>query len=524
MKTLLLTTAVLASLPSLATAQAKAILFTGRFPFVSTDAANNSGSVVDMTPFDFSYSLPLAGSNIVGRTLMPATAMHCYLGDGDADGDFLKLRNWKPSYFTNIGVDGVFVKDGVTAPTFADVYWTPRLDAAATPMEVLTNNGTPVTLAEGDWVRFLPNGNVEYFMTSAQLAVALGTQNGAGNPGATALVQAPNGDLYYVPADGGHWVNGNQTGSVFCNDGAICKIDAANITYDANGNVASFAPDSARVLLEETSGGPGGSLTVRLLVDNAGSYDRTGQPIVTAGVYGKTGGLGLDPNGGTFLPMFPDATGAFPAEPNLCFCSNSGGYGGTIWTTANGGDVLEINNFGTPGAGVLCGSKTAGVPADGSWLGVQLDVANFQPSLLAMTLIDLPQEPLIADMANYGSLADAATEPNWTIDYRYPYAQAAPVFSLVSLPAQAPAITLQAVEIGSLPLAFDAASWPHLFHPTLPLSLGVAVTDAFGYASVSVPNPNTSATFSGINLMVQGLSFGLTNDFMLSSPVLVQLQ
>ena len=41
----------------------------------------------------------------------------------------------------------------------------------------------------------------------------------------------------------------------------------------------------------------------------------------------------------------------FRPEPNLVFCSNAGSYGGTIWTTANNGDVLEINNFGVPGQG-----------------------------------------------------------------------------------------------------------------------------------------------------------------------------
>tara|TARA_R110002072_G_scaffold46591_1_gene128831 strand:+ start:81960 stop:83516 length:1557 start_codon:yes stop_codon:yes gene_type:complete len=514
----LLPLAALTCLSAYAEAQ-QAILFTGRFPFVSLDASNHSGAVVEMSEFDFSYSLALPGQSI-GRTLMPATAMQCYLGDGDANGNYLKFSNWKPSYFTNIGIDGVFVKNSVTAPSWQDVYWTPRLDAAADPMEVLTNNGTPVALAEGDWVRFLPNGNVEFFLTQAQLAIAAGLQPNNDVPAAGSLAQASNGDLYYCPHDGGHWVNGNQSGQVFCYDGAICKIDAANITYDANGNIANLAPDSARLLINEIGSGPGGTVNVRQLVDNAGSYDRTGAPIVTAGVYGKTGGLGIDANGGTWLPMFPDATGAFPAEPNLVFCSNAGSYGGTIWTTANNGDVFEINNFGTPGIGVLCGSKTPGIPADGAWLGVQLDVGNFQPTLLGMTIIPWPQETLIADMDNFGSLPDNTAAANWDIDFHG--ASNTAVFGLLSLGPQAPNPTVPSLDIGVLPLTFAANSWPDLFHQTTPITLGFGVSDAFGYTTISTPNPNTGA-FMGFTLMVQGVGLDPTG-FQLSSPVVVQLQ
>jgi hypothetical protein len=518
MKKPLLLAVCLATTASLASAQ-QAILFTGRFPFVSVDAANNGGSIVQMSEFDFSYAVPLPGQT-VGRTMLGANSMHAYLGDGDQNGDYLKFDGWKPSYFTNVGIDGVFVKYGTTAPSWRDVYWTPRLDAATTPMEALDNNGQPVVLAEGDWVRFEPNGNVTFFLTQAQLAIAAGAQVNNDVPSATALVQASNGDLYYVPGDGGHWVNGNQSGQVFVYDGAICKIDAANITYDANGDVLSLAPDSARCLLNEVGGAPGGNLTVRQVVDNAFAYDRTGQPILTAGIYGKTGGLGLDPNGGTFVPMFPDATGAYPPEPNLAFCSNAGSYGGTIFTTANNGDVLEINAFGGPGTGVLCGSLTPGVPADGSWLGVQLDVANFQPTLLAMTLIDLPQQPLTADVAGFGRLPDAVTQPDFTVDFHGLPNQA--VFALVDVGPQSPATFAPSFDIGLVPLGWDANSWPDLFLTTTPVSLGLGLTDAFGYTSVTVPNPNPGG-FAGFTLMVQGVGLQ-PGGFELSAPVLVQLQ
>ena len=490
-----------------------AVLFTGRFPFVNFDAALNAGSIPQMSEFDFSYSIPLPGAGIA-RTLMPATAMQCYLGDGNADGNFLKLRNWKASTFSNIGIDGVFVKDADQASvTWDKVYWTPRLDPALPPMEVFANNGTPVNLLAGDWVRFLPNGNVEFFMTAAQMAIAAGVQPGAGNTAAGALVQTANGDLFYAPADGGHWVNGNSGGAVFAQDGAILKIDAANITYDASGNVASLAPDSARILINEAAGGPGSSLHVRQMVLNSGAYDRTGVPLVVAGVYGKTGGLGLDPNGGTWTPSYPDATGAYPVEPNLIFCSNAGSYGGTLWTTNNLGEIAVLN-------GALCGSLTPGVPADGSWLGVNLDLANFQPTLLGMTIIGLPQTGLIADQADFGALSDNVTQPNWEVDFLGDANMA--VLSFIDVGPQSPALVVPSIGIGLLPLGWDPNSWSDLFLTVSPFSVGLAVTDTIGFATVTVPNPNTGA-FQGFTITVQGLGLG-TGGLQLSSPVLVQLQ
>ena len=67
---------------------------------------------------------------------------------------------------------------------------------------VFTNGGTAVhTLVPGDWIRLRPNGNVEFFMTASQLAVAAGAPpaTGISVPGAHALLQTAAGDLYYVP-------------------------------------------------------------------------------------------------------------------------------------------------------------------------------------------------------------------------------------------------------------------------------------------------------------------------------------
>jgi hypothetical protein len=529
MKHALRTTIAILGFAAAADAQIHSVLFTGRFPFVSRGSVNErpGGAISRMEEFDISMALPLPGGSTVATTLLPSTAMQCYLGDGNNDGVYTKFHNWK-TYFQAINIGGVFVKAADrTNASWDKVFFTLRRNAAATgaaavgglQFEVLTNNGTtPYTMVPGDWVRLLPNGNVEFFMTAAQLAVAVGAQSGAATIGAGALLQAANGDLYYSPVDGSHWVNGNQSGVVNAQDGAILKIDAANIVYDASGNVASFAPNSARLLINESVGGPGSTLHVRQIVLNAGGMDRAGNPLAVAGVYGKTCGLAFDPNGGTWTPSFPDATGAFNPEPNLLWVSDPGSYGGTIFSTAfNGatnGSIAVIN-------GALCGSTTPGVPADGAWLGVNLDAPNFQPTLMGFTLVDgIVNTGLLLDQNNFGSLPVAATQPNWEMDiFGTPFT---PAFVLLDLGPSLPGMAVPSIPISLLPPILTADSWKDLFFTTSPVTMGVTVLDSFGYGTVSIPNPNTGG-FTGFTFMAHALALQPTA-FQLSSPVLVQLQ
>lgn len=501
------------ALAAFASAQ-QSILFTGRFPFVSLDQPNErlGGAMTQLEEFDFTRVTPAPGA--VARTLLPATAMQCYFGDANNDGSYRKFAGLK-TYFQNFQLGGLFVKAGDRAAVSWDrVYFTVRDDVATADLEVFTNNGTAVqTLVPGDWIRLMPNGNVEFFMTAAQLTPAIGLQPGAGSIGAHALLQSATGDLYYVPVAGGHWVNGQQGGAVSAADGAIIKIDAANVVYDANGNVASLAANSARILINEATNGPNGT-SVRQLALNSNCMNRDGLPLVTAGVYGKTCGLAFDPNGGTFVPSYPDALGNYNPEPNLLFCSDAGSYAGTIWSTANNGTVAVIN-------GEVCGSLTLGVPATGSWLGVQFDYANFQPSMMGFTLVDgFAYEPLVLDQGNFGTLPVASAQATWDIDVGGP--QFLPVYVLVTLGPGAPGLTVPSVPLGILPLGlFSADSHQDLFLVTSPLTLGVTVTDFFGYGTVSVGNPN-NGSFAGLTLMTQAL--GLTpNGFQLSTPVLTQL-
>ncbi|MEO6593947.1 MAG: hypothetical protein ABIP94_04255 [Planctomycetota bacterium] len=505
-------------------ASAQTALFTGRFPFTSIDQPNErpGGSITRLEEFDFSYVTISPGA--AARTLLPTTALQCYLGDANADGIYTKFANptgpWK-TYFQDINIGGIFVKAADRAAvTWDKVYFTVRRNAASTAgaavgtlqVEVFENGGANVrTLVPGDWVRLLPGGNLEVFMTAAQLFVAAGPATGVQNNGAGALLQAANGDLYYSPVDGGHRVSGGQLPQ-FANDGSIVKIDAANISYDPlTGNVLSFTPNSARLILEEVGGGPSSNpQSIRGMVVTSGALDRNGIPLTT-GSYAKTVGLAFDPAGTQSLSRWPDPIGNFTLEPDILFCTHAGAYAGTIFSTANNGSIATIN-------GVQCGNTTG--PANGSWLGVQLIPAQFEPTLMGFTLCDaLLHQPLVIDQNGLGRLPVVSTQATWDVDvFGAPFL---PVFMLVTLGPTTPGGIVPSVPLIFLPPWFTPDSHKDVFLVTSPLTLGVAVTDSFGYGTVSVPNPNTGA-FSGTTLMVQGLGLAPTG-FTLTTPLLTQL-
>lgn len=495
--------------------QSQSILFTGRFPFVSLSSPNErlGGSASRLEEFDFSYVTPGAGA--AARSLLPATAMQCYLGDGDNNGNYTKFRGLK-TYFEALQIGGLFVKARDKATVDAHkVFFTVR-DNVTANIEVFTNNGTAVSvLRPGDWVRLLPNGNVEFFMTADQLDVAAGPPNTGGTSvrGAHALLQTAGGDLYYVPVQGGHWVNGNGPTPVFANDGAIVKIDAASITYDGNGNIASFAPNSARLILEEVNVGPSANpVSVRTMVVASGAQNRDGTPVVAAGIYGKTVGIDLDPNGGTFTSAYPDSANNFTQEPNLVFASDAGSYAGTIFSTASNGSVAVIN-------GVTCGSVSPGVPATGSWLGVQFDYANFQPSLMSLVLVPaLRYEPLVLDMPDFG----AVTTTQATIDIDV---QAQPnqfVFVLGEVGPAAPGGFPLSTPISLFPPVFSADSYRDLFVGPNSASIGFAVCNFAGFGTVSLINFH-GGRFTNATIVLQAAGIGNGN-FQTSNPVMLQLK
>ncbi|MCR9248533.1 MAG: hypothetical protein NXI31_26195 [bacterium] len=507
-------------LAELAPAQ-NALLFTGRFPFVSLDAVNErpNGSINELSRYAFSYCRPGAGA--FARSLLPATGMQCYLGDGNGDNNYLKFDEFSSlSYFLNLQIGGIFVQHADRGDvTWDRVYFTVR-DNVAEDIEVLTSGGTQThTLVPGDWVRLMPNGDVEFFMTPAQLAVAAGAPPaGQGSThGAHALVQTDTGDLYYSPVQGGHWVNGNQGGPIFANDGAIVKIAAADINYDSNGNISSFNPDSAVLCLEETNAGSSPNpRSIRMMVGSAGAFDNAGNAILgTSGstVYAKTSGLGLDPNGGTFQTTFPDGSGAYTDEPNLVFTSDAGRYGGTIFSTASNGSIATIN-------GQLCGSNLSGVPATGAWLGVTLDVSNFQPTIMGLTVVDdLDHDPVLLDQPNFGALDLAANQPTWDIDLNGPPAGVA--FLIATFGPGGPGGVPASIPASLLPVTLGAGH-ADIFTSMNTLTLGLAVTDPNGYATFSFNNPN-SGGFSNLRFVLQAAA-GFNPDIRVSTPTITQLR
>ncbi len=512
----------LLALANFAAAQApQTILFTGRFPFVSLDSPNErvGGTINQLSEFEFSTVTPGVGAK--ARSLLPATAMQCYLGDANGDGSYTKFAGFK-TYFESLQIGGLFVRHADRgAVTWDKVYFTVRdnVTVAGRDFEVFSNNGaTPVTLAAGDWCRLQPNGNSEFFVTVAQLAIAAGAPPASGISiyGAHALLQTAAGDLYYVPVQGGQWVSGNNGGiPVYAQDGAICKIDAAAITYDANGNVASILPNSARLIIDEVAGGPGPApLTVRQMVLNSGAMNRDGLPVVVAAVYGKTCGLAFDQAGGTFQSTFADLGNNFTAEPNLVFCSDAGSYAGTLFTTANNGGVATVNS-------VLCGSLAAGVPATGSWLGVQFDYANFQPSLMGFTLVDgLAHQPLLLDQGGFGVLPNVAAQPTWEIDVNGTPLSIA--FLFVGFGPGAPGQFVSSLPLGAFPPVFTADSHANIFVGSGAQTLGLTITDANGYGTWNYGNPNVGG-YSGITFVLQAAMIS-GSSLKISTPVLTQLQ
>lgn len=516
--------AVFAACTALAVAQQQTILFTGRFAHTSRDSVNErpNGAITRLEEFDFGFATPDAVNGAIARSLLPATAMQCYLGDGNNDGVFTKFAGWKSSAFQDINIGSLFVKAADrSAVTWDKVFFTLRRNAASTAgggvgtrqLEVLTNNGTvPYTLVPGDWLRLLPNGNVEFFMTQAQLQVAVGAQLGTSTIGAGSLLQAANGDLYYAPVDGGHWVNGNQ-GPVFAQDGGICKIEAASITYDAFGNVASFAPNSARVLINASAAGTISNLTTRQIVVNAGAVDRFGNLLAGTSL-GKNCGLAFDPNGGTWTPSYPDFSGTANQEPNLLYVGNGGALAGSIFSTANNGSLAVIN-------GVQCGSNVVGTPATGAWLGLNQDANNFLPSLMGFTLCDaIAEQPLVLDQNGFARLGQQATTANWDFDVHG--TPNTPVFVLIDLGIGLPGGPSPSVPLGFLPPLFTSDSWDDVFLLSSPQPLGLVLTDGFGYAPITFPNPNTGA-FTNFMFMLQAIALQPTA-FQLSTPLLVQMQ
>jgi hypothetical protein len=492
------------------------IVFTGRFPSVSLDAPNErpGGSITRIEEWDLAIVTP--GPGAFARSWLPATAHQAFLGNPQANGNYTFFHNFK-TYFQRIDFAGPFVEHADRASGDPmKIFWTVRDAEVALQIDVFTTGGTAVhTLRPGDFVRWTGNGSVEFFVTQDQIMAAAGPQTGTFAAGASAICQDAQGNLYYSPAEGGHHVSGNNLlrGPVFANDGSIVMIDAASITYDARGNVASLAAGSAHILWEELDVGPLTGPSQRNMVTNANHQTTNGAPAAFANLVG----LDLDPGGGTAQAAFP--VGEPPNHvvytvPHFVFGSDNGNYGGTIFSTRNGGSVATIN-------GVLCGSNTTGAPATGAHLGVALDVANFQPTFMGFCIVGaLPYEPLVLDMPASGALPNAAAQATWDVDAHGQNGMV--IFLLAQVGPSAPGQFPLSVPLSLLPPLFTADSFRRAFVAAAPVSLGFRIGDANGYATFSYGNPH-AGPFAGMTLALQAA--GLAGAaFQVSNPVLMQLK
>jgi hypothetical protein len=510
--------ALLACAPSFAQAR-HSVLFTGRFGFTSLDAPNEraGGSITQLREFDVSVVTPGAGA--FARSWLPTTAHSAMWGDAHNDGNYVRFFGWK-TYFERFNFAGPFVKHADRNKHDPRLFfWTVRDDAVNKPFFVFTSNGTQaVQIQKGDFFRFGRNGNVEYFITQALIDKARGRDRlmRAEQPGAGCICQDAQGNLYYSPAERGHWVHGNYGVSqpVFANDGSIVMIDAADITYDASGNVLDVAADKAHILFEEVMAGPNGQPSVRTMNTNAGANNYNGNRIASST---KMVGLALDPNGGTITASLPYGNNVYPTVPNFLWCWDSGDYAATIWSSANHpvnqlpGSIAVIN-------GVKMGEDTPSVPGTGAWLGVLLDIPNFQPTLMGIAITDaVPFPSFVADAPNDGAIqmADASI----AIDFFT--SPSTPVFAVLGLGPVGNGRFQASTDVTGL---VGNEGFRSLYVTGSPEFFPVGITNASGYVTLTLPNVWNPALV-GVNLVWHGFKIGSGSlGVALSNPVLQQFR
>ena len=369
MKRLTLTALAAAATAAGLAAQNKTLLFTGRYDMVSTEGG---AAILDnIRGHDIAAVTPGAGAT--AWSMIPSTAIQAMAGDKDGDGSVSQLSGVVPYSSTAFNVCGPFVKwADKTNFSPSKVYWTVQVYGGTSGSVTVSANNQPVKLRPGDFVRFLPSGEVEFFITQDLIMKAAGTQTGAHGLGANCITQDKDGNLYYAPAygitgtstgpAGGMWLEKGLAGlPVYAYDAAIVAIDKADITYDAKGNVIDVKPASAKIVINEINNGPAQEPNIRNLCVNSGAKDDLGCP---TDITFHMGGLDIDPNGGTFVDW------SSVTRPNFIFTvvrsafQACGSWKGTIHSTTTFqqqlGSIAVVN-------GVQMGSTTM---ADGSWLGL----------------------------------------------------------------------------------------------------------------------------------------------------------
>lgn len=498
------------------------LLFVSRYDSVSID--DTSGRLSTLRPFGINMVTP--GTGATATQWIPPAGISAVIGDADGDGQFAEFSGL-PDNSWSLGAP--FVKHADKAkgdPRL--VFWSIRQTIRTPPTITLFDGMNTHVVRVGDWVRVKDNGDVEFFIKREHIVKAMGTQTGSFVEGATAICQAPNGDIFYCPAHGptssgsiagGHWVS-NGTTQAFAYDGAICYIPNSAITYDANGNVQDVTAGGARLAVNEIGGGPNGQLSVRDMCKQSNAVDRNGQ---ATGVTFYMTGLEIDPNGGTFSDWYANIN-----HPNLIFtfgnaddpcCGGLGSWVGTIFSTSGtpNGSIATIN-------GVTMGSTTA-AGADGSWTGVKPGSGNVSaPVLRGLALIK----------GNFNVKAPYGTASLQTDDD-----------GIVSISASGAAINMSvqgpggflpgAIFLNAGPVAggrsigqdvsFIAGGWAslHVGGNGGPFNFSSFGTDTKGQATRSLPVPN-NPSFIGKSLNFQGAAISGSGRALLTNPVVIDFR
>lgn len=496
----------------------KSLLFTGRFPFTSLDDVNErpGGSISKLEEFDISIVTPSATAPFYARTFwLPTTAMQTIGGDAYNDNNYTRFYNFK-TYFERWNFAAPFVKVVDQANcTWDKVYWTVRDNNVNKNFTVKTANGTAtVTIQPGDFFKLTKNGNIEYFITQQLVMKAAGAQPGTFKPGASAICQDANGNLYYSPAEGGHYVSGNIGTPVYHNDASIMMIRAADVSYDAQGNVLDVVQNSAFAIFSEVQGGPNGQPTIRQMMVNSGALLTTGAPVTSSN---NMVGLALDPNGGTITASIPWGTNqTYEVVPNFIWVDDGGSQAGTVYSTT----LNPVNN--QPGSIAVVNGVTMGNNAaapNGAYWGVKQDLANFQPTMMGIAVIDTPRvEPFIADAPNHGAILSTDTNIDWDF-------YAGPTAPVIALLSSGP------IGANQVPFGLDAGfflnneSFRCLYGLTTQLtSFPLGISSPAGYVNLQLPKP-TQGGLGGLTLIMTGLKLiSSAPGFATSNPVISQFK
>ncbi|MEC7584912.1 MAG: hypothetical protein VYE77_11390 [Planctomycetota bacterium] len=270
----------------------------------------------------------------------PRPMFHANAGDEDGDDNY-----WEPTMLSQI--DALLSDSFGTGPTNPrDMFFSPSV-----PMGTNVSGGPGLRPGDVGRIRKLSglDGQVEYFITAEQIALALGLPPGAALVNVDAISFQPNVGVMFSLED--DFTIPTPIGSHFYQDGDVFLIPPGALTLSGSGTIATVMPHSAVVAYSEAD--------MDALVANANvtnRFNRCLNRII------DTDALEIDlmlPIAFTVPTMFGPV-----AVPHVLFAGESM-TGGAILDSNLGG---QIRSYGGSLLGNPCGS--------GATLGRQLGLQN----------------------------------------------------------------------------------------------------------------------------------------------------